>query len=99
MESSAVRVGSEQGELNQEKHGLSFEEAKELFASGADVLEIYDEEHSDEEERFIAIGPIGIGIVVVIYTERTEDVIRIISARKATKKETKLYRQHYGETR
>ena len=84
--------------LNQEKHGLSFEEAKDLFSSGADVLEIFDEEHSEDEDRLIAIGPIRLGVIVVIYTERTEDVIRIISARRATKKETMLYQQHCGET-
>lgn len=85
-------------ELNQRKHDLSFEEAKELFVSSTDVLEIYDEEHSDEEDRFIAIGPIRAGVVVVIYTERDAGVIRIISARRATKEETLLFRQHLGET-
>jgi len=59
-------------------------------------LEIYDEEHSGEEDRFIAIGPIRAGVVVVIYTERGDDVIRIVSARKATKKEIQLFRQYYG---
>ena len=47
--------------VNREKHGLSFDEVKELFTSGTDFLEIYDEEHSDEEDRFIAIGPIAAG--------------------------------------
>ena len=45
-------------EANRQKHGLSFHDAKELFTSGTDFLEIYDEEHSEEENRFIAIGPI-----------------------------------------
>jgi len=66
---------------------LSFEEAFELFTTDADYLEIYDEEHSDEEDRFIAIGPIRRGVVVVAYTEREADVVRIVSARMATKKE------------
>jgi uncharacterized DUF497 family protein len=51
---------------NQEKHGLSFMEAQRLFESGADYLEIFDEEHSEFEDRFIAIGPIDRGIVVVV---------------------------------
>lgn len=76
---------------NQEKHGLSFDEATELFTSGIDFLEICDEEHSDEEDRFIAIGPIGNGIVVVVFTERESDVVRLISARRATKKEVELF--------
>jgi uncharacterized DUF497 family protein len=46
---------------NQKKHGLRFEEAAELFRSGSDYLEIFDEAHSDSEDRFIAIGPISRG--------------------------------------
>jgi uncharacterized DUF497 family protein len=72
---------------NRAKHGLSFEEAAELFKTGVDYLEIYDEEHSDKEDRFIAIGPIRRGVVVVAYTERDDDVLRILSARMATKTE------------
>jgi len=82
--------------INREKHGLSFDEVKELFTGDTDYLEIYDEEHSDEEDRFIAIGPTRAGVVVVIYTEREENVIRIVSARKATKKEVQLFRQYQG---
>ncbi len=80
---------------NRQKHGLSFHEAKELFTSGDDFLEIYDDEHSDEEDRFIAIGPTGFGIIVVNYTERQDDVIRIVGARKATKKEVLLFHKYY----
>jgi uncharacterized DUF497 family protein len=72
---------------NRTKHGLSFEEASELIKTDADYLEIYDEEHSDEEDRFIAIGPIKRGVVVVAYVEREDDVVRIVSARLATRKE------------
>ena len=85
-------------EANQRKHGLSFDEATELFAGGDDFLEIYDEEHSDEEDRFIAIGPIRAGVVVVVYTERQDDVIRIVSARKATTKELRLLSNYLGGT-
>ena len=77
--------------VNRERHGISFEEVKELFTSDTDFLEIYD-----EEDRVIAIGPIRAGVVVVVYTERGDDVIRIVSARKATKKEIQLFRQYYG---
>lgn len=66
---------------NVAKHGVTFKEAKSLFTSKVDFLEIYDLEHSDVEERFIAIGPIGRGLVLIVFTERTEDTIRIISAR------------------
>jgi len=84
---------------NRERHGISFEEVTELFTSGADFLEIFDEDHSDEEDRFIAIGAIRSGVVVVVYTERPDDVVRIISARNATKKEIQLFHQYLGGKR
>jgi len=43
---------------NISKHGLSFVQAKQLFESGADYLEIFDADYSELEDRFIAIGPI-----------------------------------------
>lgn len=82
---------------NRKKHGLSFGEASELFQSGIDYLEIYDEEHSGEEDRFIAVGPIRRGIIVVAYTERDEDVLRILSARMATRRERQRYERFEGE--
>jgi uncharacterized DUF497 family protein len=81
---------------NQRKHGVSFEEASILFSQGGDYLEIFDEAHSDDEDRFIAIGPIDRGIILVVYTERDGDTLRIISARWASKRETDLYRTHAG---
>lgn len=79
---------------NQRKHDVSFEEAAELFQSGVDYLEIFDEAHSIVEDRFLAIGPISRGIALVVWTERDEDVIRIISARWATTAEKRLLRRH-----
>lgn len=74
----------EKNRANQAKHGISFEEASELFSSGEDFLEIYDAEHSINEDRFIAIGVTRSGVLVVVYTERGDEVIRILSARRAT---------------
>jgi len=82
---------------NQRKHGLSFSEVKELFESGAEYLEIFDEDHSETEDRFIAIGPIKRGLVVVVYTEPEEDLVRIIGARPANKREQDLYRSHMDQ--
>lgn len=79
---------------NVAKHGVSFKEGKTLFTSKVDFLEIYDSEHSDAEERLIAIGPIRRGLVLVVFTERSEDTIRIISARWATKRERTLFNEH-----
>ena len=79
---------------NQQKHGVGFNEAAELFTSGSDYLEIFDEEHSVTEDRFIAIGPIRRGLILVVWTEREEDVVRIISARWATAPEQNMYRDY-----
>ena len=83
--------------LNQDKHGVSFAEAQRLFESGEDYLEIFDSEHSDLEDRFIAIGPIERGLVVVVYTEREEDLVRIIGAPWAHPRERSLYRSYMDQ--
>ncbi len=77
---------------NARKHGLSFTEAVQLFES--DCLEIYDVDHSGTEDRFIAIGPVDRGIVAVVYTEREENLIRIIGARVASRSEQALFRSY-----
>ena len=84
---------------NQQEHGLSFSEAKQLFQGGQDYLEIFDIAHSRDEDRFIAIGEIHRGVAVVIYTEPEENVIRIIGARMATNRERDRYRDHMDRYR
>ena len=93
--SCAVRVVWEESKshMNRKKHRVSFEEASDLFYRGDDYLEIFDDTHSDEEDRFIAIGPIERGLVLVVYTERDDEMVRLISARWATKREAELYRR------
>lgn len=81
---------------NLKNHGISFKEASALFTRRVGYFEIFDEQHSVEEDRFIAIGPIQRGLVLVVYAEREEDTVRIISARWATKREGELYRVHAG---
>jgi uncharacterized DUF497 family protein len=51
----------------------------------------FDNAHSDEADRFVAIGPIARGVIVVVFTERDEETIRIISARAATGRERRGY--------
>jgi hypothetical protein len=84
---------------NQKKHGLSFSEAKQLLEGTQEYLEIFDAAHSDAEDRFIAIGEIDRGIAVVVYTEREEDLVRIIGARFATRRERERYRKHMDQYR
>lgn len=86
-----VEWDPEKDRKNRVKHDLGFDEVAALFESGADYLVIYDEEHSADEDRFLAIGPIARGVVSVAYTEPKEDVIRIISARLATRSEEEAF--------
>lgn len=84
----------EKNRSNQRKHGLSFEDASGLFTADEAVLEIFDSEHSLDEDRFIAVGRIGLGLIVVVFIEPGEDVVRIVSARKATKAERALFESY-----
>jgi uncharacterized DUF497 family protein len=81
--------------LNLEKHGLSFSEACYVFAD-PDSLSLFDEEHSGKEDRWITLGRLPSGtMVVVVHTYRSwgsEEYVRLISARRATKNEIGLYR-------
>ena len=77
-------------EANISKHGLSFEQAKSAFAD-INALDIFDDLHSSFEDRFITIGRITDGLALVVWTERADGTIRIISARWATKGETRRY--------
>ena len=81
-------------EWNQRKHGLAFEEARELFLGPADYLEVYDRDHSLDEDRYLAIGPIRRGVICVVYVDRTDERIRLISARFATRSERRLFAQY-----
>ena len=92
-----VEWDPEKERANLDKHGVSFGEAATLFSSDGDYLEVYDEEHSQDEDRFIAVGPVAGRIVVVVYTTSAEDMIRLISARPATRREIKLFREYGGD--
>ena len=78
--------------INKSKHKISFEEAKTVFYD-EEALVIDDPEHSREEERFIILGfSKRANLLVVCHCYRkSESVIRIISARKATKSEERQY--------
>ena len=73
-------------------HKISFKEAQTVF-SDPNARMIFDPEHSGDEERFILLGiSSGLRLLVVCHCSREDDmVIRIISARKAKKKEQKQY--------
>jgi uncharacterized protein len=77
---------------NEKKHGVSFEEARTVFFDERARL-IDDPDHSEDEARFILLGLSGtLRLLVVCHCYRSEgNVIRIISARKATARESKSY--------
>ena len=81
----------EKEKINIVKHGIDFAAAALVFRD-ENRLELYDESHSDHEDRYITIGVIGgeTCVVMVVYTERGE-AVRLISARKATKQERRMY--------
>ncbi len=86
-------LDNEKNKLNQKKHGISFEEAKSVFYDDQ-AIQFWDDNHSNLEERFLLLGrssKMRILLIVHCYREQ-ESVIRIISARKATKNERKQYR-------
>jgi uncharacterized DUF497 family protein len=73
------------------KHGVSFDEARSVFSDPFE-LTISDPDHSEGEYRFLSIGRTNQDrTVVVVFTERLPNSIRIISARVASKKERQLY--------
>ena len=78
--------------INIQKHGVSFQEARNVFYDEF-VLFYPDYEHSYDEERFIAIGESSREkILMVCYCERDDaEIIRLISARKANKHEIETY--------
>lgn len=79
---------------NLSKHGVSFDEAKTVFFDDNARI-ISDPEHSEFEERFVILGLSSTPrMLVVCHCYRSEDsIIRVISARKATRKESKQYRE------
>lgn len=76
---------------NYQKHGVSFDEAKTVFADQFARL-IADPDHSDEEDRFILLGAsIHSRLLIVCHCVRLNETIRIISARKANRRERAMY--------
>lgn len=79
-------------EINKKKHGISFEDVESVFSDFSAII-FDDPDHSETEERFLIIGmSLRKGICIVSHCYRNnENIIRIISARKATKNEQLIY--------
>ncbi len=93
MNNITFEFDANKASINKRKHGISFDEAKTVFFD-ENALVIQDQAHSDDEERFVILGLSSTArMLVVCHCYRNQDrVIRIISARKATKKESIQYR-------
>ena len=80
--------------INSRKHDIGFEEAKTVFYDNNAIV-FDDPDHSYGEERFLILGAsFSDKVCIVSHCYRVNDtIIRIISARKATKNETKIYRK------
>lgn len=78
------------------KHGVTFAQASYVFADPF-VLNKFDDEHSDDEDRYVLLGKsLNETVLVAVHTFRDKDgieFVRIISARKATKNEKKVYQK------
>jgi len=78
---------------NVRKHGITFEEAQSVFYDEF-AVQFFDDDHSSDEERFLLLGmSSGARVLLVCHCERQSgNVVRLISARKATKRECTFYR-------
>lgn len=86
----------EKANKNWNKHRITFKEGITIF-NDPFLLTFFDKKHSKIEDRFINIGiSIKGNLIVLIHCERSDSIIRIISCRKATKKERYFYEKRKG---
>jgi len=92
MEGIEFTWDEQKNRVNVRKHKVSFEEARSVFLD-ENALRFFDPDHSSEEERFIMLGmSFSLRVLVVCHCYREDDaVIRMISARKANKREQLNY--------
>ena len=88
MDTIQFEWDEEKNRINKEKHGIDFQTAIHVF-DDENRIEIYDVEHSIDEDRYNTIGLVY-DMLFVVYTER-KDKLRMVSARLATQAERRLY--------
>lgn len=97
MEKIKFEWDENKNKSNFQKHEINFEQACSVF-NDPNILSIFDREHSKMEDRWISIGMnTELNILVVVHTARKDNTIRIISARKATKRESSTYFERKGQ--
>lgn len=85
---------------NKQKHGVTFLEACYVFTDRF-MLSLFDDEHSGDEDRWVTIGQTPNNVLVVVHTvteTKGTELVRIISARKANKYESKQYQDRRGKS-
>jgi len=92
VQSQSIVWDPEKARLNLGKHGVDFEEAATVFRDPL-LLVLPDVEHSQDEERWIALGKSVRQLLLVVVHTENDRTIRIISARKAAPKERRQYEQ------
>ena len=85
----------EKNRKNQKLHGIAFEDAKHVFNDPHKII-LPDLYHSEMEERWLALGIVS-RVLFVVFTEKEDNLIRIISARVGTKEEERLYNEHNSQ--
>lgn len=93
----------EKAKVNIKKHKVSFEQAATVFGD-LRAISIYDDEHSENEDRWITLGMASNCILLVVHhtykqLDANNAIIRIISSRKPTKQEAKQYQEDYQNER
>lgn len=81
-------------QLNIKKHGVDFEEAKELFLNDS-LWEIEDKRREYQETRFVGFGYIRNRLMNIVFTKRISGITRVISLRKANQREVKAYEKNF----
>lgn len=81
---------AEKAQKNRRKHGVSFQEALTVFRDPLS-LTYPDVDHSTDEDRYLILGLSAFGNILVVFHTFRDDSIRIISARKANRKERNVY--------
>jgi uncharacterized DUF497 family protein len=85
-----VRVGRDKAERNARKHGITFEEAATVFA---DPLALIIDDDSHPENARIIGESLAARILLVVFIERDREIVRLISARRATRHERRRYEE------
>ena len=90
MENSEFEWDDEKAKRNLKKHGVSFEEGATIF-NDTRIAAVSDPDHSEDDERYIAIGMSAMKRLLTVSLTYRNEKIRLVSCRKATKSERKDY--------